>query len=91
MVSAEEIIKKFIPEGIQNLKKVGGGDGKPQYRAEIDIIKKCMIEFAKLHTKAQKEAIVKNVKHESTAPWEEHSYNIDENSILSAYPDDLIT
>lgn len=41
---AEEIIKRIIPNGIQNVK--GKGDGKPQYRAEIEAIKKCMFEFA---------------------------------------------
>jgi hypothetical protein len=41
---ADEIIKKNIPNGIVNIK--GKGDGKPQYKAEIDIIKKCMQEYA---------------------------------------------
>jgi len=39
----EEIIKSVIPSGIQNVK--GKGDGKPQYKAELEAIKKCMIEY----------------------------------------------
>src|ERR1035437_4512868 len=46
MKTAEEIIKKHIPNGIANIKAIGKGNGKPQYQAEINIIIKCMEEFA---------------------------------------------
>ena len=46
MVTKEEIIKKNIPNGIVNIKAKGKGNGKPQYQAEIDIIKICMDEYA---------------------------------------------
>lgn len=45
MLSTKEIIKKYIPNGIQNIK--GKGDGKPQYLAEIEIIEKCINEYTK--------------------------------------------
>ena len=48
--TAEELMFKYIPHGIQNIK--GKGDGKPQYNAEKDVIQKCMIEFARLHLEA---------------------------------------
>lgn len=41
---AKAIIKKHIPHGIVNIK--GKGDGKPQKRAEDDVIIKCMEEYA---------------------------------------------
>lgn len=40
-LTAEQIMLKHIPNGIQNIK--GKGDGKPQYQAEKDIIIKCML------------------------------------------------
>lgn len=43
-ISKIEIIKRHIPNGIVNVK--GKGDGKPQYKAEIAIIEKCMEEYA---------------------------------------------
>ena len=44
MKTAEEIIKLNIPNGIVNIKSKG--DSKPQYEAELAIIKKCMEEYA---------------------------------------------
>lgn len=44
--TAEQIIKRNIPNGIVNFKAKGKGDGKPQYEAEIAVIKKCMQEYA---------------------------------------------
>jgi hypothetical protein len=44
--SALDIIKKYIPNGIVNIHAIGKGNGKAQYQAEIDIIAKCMHEFA---------------------------------------------
>jgi hypothetical protein len=48
-MTAEEIMKKNIPNGIVNIK--GKGDGKPQYRAEVDVIVKCMVEYAEQQVK----------------------------------------
>lgn len=45
-IKVEEILKKHIPEGIQNIK--GKGDGKPQYRAEIQAIKNVVKEIVEL-------------------------------------------
>lgn len=42
-LTKEEIIKNHIPNGIVNVK--GSGDGKPQYRAEIEAIERCMEEY----------------------------------------------
>ena len=42
-------MKKNIPNGIVNIK--GKGDGKPQYRAEVDVIVKCMVEYAEQQVK----------------------------------------
>ena len=38
----EAIIKENIPNGIVNVKAIGGGNGKPQYQAEINAISICM-------------------------------------------------
>lgn len=43
ILTKEEIIKKHIPNGIVNIK--GSGDGKPQYKAEIEAIERCMEEY----------------------------------------------
>jgi hypothetical protein len=53
---AREIIKANIPSGIVNIKAIGGGNGKPQYKAEIDVIVKCMKEYASKVSAAKKEA-----------------------------------
>lgn len=41
----EEIINEVIPNGIVNVK--GKGDGKPQYKAEKDVIRRCMTIYAR--------------------------------------------
>ena len=45
-------------------------------------IKKAMIEFAKLHLKAQEEAIIQNVKTKVISEWE---VIVDKDSILNSY------
>jgi hypothetical protein len=46
-----------------------------------------MIEFAKLHLKAQEEAILKNVKTKVISEWE---VVVDKDSILNSYPLDNV-
>ncbi len=43
--SPEEVMLRYIPNGIQNIK--GKGDGKPQYKAEVEVITNSMKEYAK--------------------------------------------
>lgn len=50
-MTAEEIRKKNIPNGIINIKAIGKGNGKPQYKAEKDVIIKCMEEYAQQEVK----------------------------------------
>jgi hypothetical protein len=77
-IIAEEIILKHIPSGIQNIK--GKGDGKPQYIAEKDVIKLCMVEFTKYHVqKALKNCLEKY--HHSI----EENYDFGSSEIMNAY------
>lgn len=50
MRTLEEIRAKYMPNGAHNIRHIGGGDGKPQYKYE----KKIMIEMLK---EAQKEIV----------------------------------
>jgi hypothetical protein len=78
ILTIDEIILKYIPSGIQNIK--GKGDGKPQYIAEKEIIKLCMIEFAKQHVeKALKNCLEKY--HHSI----EENYDFGSSEIMNAY------
>ena len=86
--TAEEVMIKYIPNGTVNIK--GKGDGKPQYQAEKDIIQKCMIEFAKLHVKAALEAASKVKPREDWYRGRFHGCEVDRDSILNAYPENLI-
>lgn len=43
---AWKIIKKNIPNGIANVHAKSKGNGKPQYQAEIDVIKLCMEQYS---------------------------------------------
>lgn len=52
-VSTEDIIKRNIPNGVVNIKAKGKGNGKPQYKAEIEVIKKCMKEYAQLNNSGE--------------------------------------
>lgn len=58
--TVEEIIKENIPNGIVNIKAVGKGNGKPQYQAEIDIISKCMKQFALQESEIEVQKALKN-------------------------------
>lgn len=75
--TAEELMLQYIPNGIQNIK--GSGDGKPQYRAEVNIITKCMREFAALAVKYTLEQAAENAHVEDYYD----SQVIDKQSILS--------
>jgi hypothetical protein len=54
-----------------------------------DDVQKAMIEFAKLHLKAQEEAILQNVTTTNEPHWsgeQEDDVSVDIDSILNAYP-----
>ena len=54
-----------------------------------DDVQKAMIEFAKLHLKAQEEAILQNVTTINEPHWsgeQEDDIIVDKDSILNAYP-----
>ena len=78
--TTEELMLKYIPNGIQNIK--GSGDGKPQYNAEKLIIQKCMIEFARLHVQQALQAASGQVEFDKEV--------LIRQSILQAYPLNLV-
>jgi hypothetical protein len=96
MITAEEIRLKYIPNGCVNLKLIGGGDGKPQFKHEKKVIDEMLVEFAKLHVEAalkaaDEKAIVTPIDHEEISEGSFRPiWGIDSNSILNAYPLTLI-
>lgn len=80
-MTAKEIMKKNIPNGIVNIK--GKGDGKPQYRAEVDVIVKCMEEYAEQQVKI---CSIHNVS--SSMGWETSDFMYGIKVLLSEKPKD---
>ncbi len=101
MITAEEIRLKYIPNGCVNLKLIGGGDGKPQFKHEKKVIDEMLVEFAKLHVEAALKEASKNVKiehrdyknnkfipygQEVSSDMENCYWGVNNESILNAYP-----
>jgi hypothetical protein len=92
MITAEEIRLKYIPNGCVNLKLIGGGDGKPQFKHEKKVIDEMLVEFAKLHVEAalkaaNEKATVTPIDHEEISEGSFRPiWDVDGNSILNAYP-----
>ncbi len=51
-MDAEEIRYKYMPNGAINLKLAGGGNGKPQYEYEKQIMRQMLEEYAELRISA---------------------------------------
>ena len=94
--TAEEFIKKYFNSKHTGLYSIRTATGLP-----IDEVKTFMTEFAKLHVKAALEAAADSAQTKTTSCYTNASGNekgelyedveiIDENSILNAYPENLI-
>lgn len=66
-----EIIKEKIPFGVQNVKAIGKGNGKPQYEAEKKIIAECMDIARKDSSVAFAQYVLKEWSHRSPEFMEE--------------------
>lgn len=94
----EDNTQQTIPTAAEKLmdlktyfKRVKASDGKKALNgyALWEDIPQVMIEFAQMHCKAQREAIIKNVKVE-WEPVQRPPDRVDIDSIIEAYPDTLI-
>jgi hypothetical protein len=88
----EKRMEQLTSEGLLKSNHLLIEDGKT-CEAHTHLVVKQMIEFAKLHCEAQLKAIIENVQMTGISYGNDKSitdYEVDKDSIINAYPLDLI-